>query len=149
MKSDFLIAITQLCAEKNLSKEVVLDALEVALVSAYKRNFGQNQVISVKLDQNTGEVRVFTHKTVVAEPEDDKIELTVAEARRTKPDAVEGDVLEFETTPGDFGRIAAQTAKQVVLQRLREAEREVVFEEYIDKEGDIISGIIQRIEPKQ
>ena len=149
MKNDFLIAITQLCAEKNLSKEVVFGAIEAALISAYRRNFGQNQNISVKISPGTGEVKVFTSRTVVADITDRNIEMTLAEARRVKPDAQLGDTVDVESTTQDFGRIAAQTAKQVVLQRLREAEREAVFGAFIDKEGDIISGIIQRMEPRR
>jgi len=149
MKNDFLIAIKQLCAEKNLPEGVVLEAIEAALNSAYKRDAGANQNVNVKFVRATGEVKVFVQKTVVETVSDPHTEITLAEARRWKPDAALGDVIEIESTPHDFGRIAAQTAKQVVLQRLREAEREVVFEEFIDKEGDIVSGIVQRIEPKQ
>ncbi|MDO8673858.1 MAG: transcription termination factor NusA [Dehalococcoidia bacterium] len=150
MKNELLIAITQLCAEKNLPKEIILDALEAALVSAYKRNFGGTQNITVKLLPNSGEAKIFAQKTVVEIVEDQRLEITLDEARKISSSAQIGETVEVETPgPQDFGRIAAQTAKQVVLQRLREAEREAVYEEFIDKEGDIISGVIQRIEPKQ
>jgi N utilization substance protein A len=146
MKSEFITAISQLAAEKNLPKDVVFEAVEVALASAYKKdNLAQSNVV-VKINPEDGTMRVFTTKNVVEEVEDDKIEMTVDEARRVKYDAKLGDVLEFEATPANAGRIAAQTAKQVVLQRLREAEREVVYEEYSGKEGDIISGVVQRLE---
>ena len=146
MKNEFITAITQLAAEKNLSKEVVFDAVEVALASAYKKdNLAQSNVF-VKINPEDGSMRVYTTKAVVEEVEDDKIEMTVAEARAIRADASVGDVLEFEATPANAGRIAAQTAKQVVLQRLREAEREVVYEEYAGKEGDIVSGVVQRLE---
>lgn len=151
-KNDFIIAVTQLSAEKNLPKEVVLEAVEAALASAFKRevNGGGSPNISVKINPNTGDFNVYTLKSVVAEPEDPKAELTLEEARQFNPAAQLGDVLRFETpVPSNAGRIAAQTAKQVVMQRLREAEREVVFAEFAGKEGDIVSGIIQRIEPKQ
>lgn len=150
MKNDFLIAITQLCAEKNLSKEVVIDALEVALASAYKRNFGSNQEVVVRMQPATGEFKVFIQRRVVDVVEDPKLEISVDEARRElgRPPEL-GEIVEHDGTPSDFGRIAAQTARQVVLQRLRDAEREVVFEEYIDKSGDIVSGIVQRLEPRQ
>jgi N utilization substance protein A len=148
MKSDFLMAITQLAAEKNLPREMVLEAVESALASAYKKDNTAVSNVVVRIDRETGAVRVFNQKTVATEVTDPRIELTVEEARKTKPDAVVGDIVEFETRPTDGGRIAAQTAKQVVLQRLREAERELVFEEYSGKESDIVSGIVQRFEGK-
>ncbi len=150
MKSDFLIAITHLAAERNLPKEVVLSALEAALVSAYKKdNLATSQNITVRILPNSGEVKVLTQKTVVEEPTDTRKELTLAEAQEIKQDAVLGDTIEVEITPQYAGRIAAQTAKQVVMQRLREAERELVYEEYSDKEGDAVNGVIHRTEPKQ
>ncbi|HYM16755.1 MAG TPA: transcription termination factor NusA [Dehalococcoidia bacterium] len=146
MKNDFITAISQLAAEKNLPKGVVFEAVEVALASAYKKdNLAQSNVV-VKINPEDGTMLVFTTKTVVETVEDDKIEMTLDEARQVRFDAKIGDVLEFEATPANAGRIAAQTAKQVVLQRLREAEREVVYEEYSGKEGDIISGVVQRLE---
>lgn len=150
MKNDFLIAITQLSAEKNLPKEVVLEAVEAALASAFKKEVpGGGPNISVKVNPTTGEVLVYTLMSVVVEVEDAKSELTLEEARAFDPKAGIGDVVAVETTLRNTGRIAAQTAKQVVMQRLREAEREVVFAEFAGKEGDIVSGIIQRIEPRQ
>jgi N utilization substance protein A len=150
MKSDFLIAITQLSAEKNLPKEVVLRAVEVALVSAYKKdNFVANQNISVKIDPTTGRVKVWAEKTVVELPSDIRHEISLDEARSVKSDAQIGDIVEVEATPHNAGRIAAQTAKQVILQRLHEAEHSAIFEEYADKEGDIVTGLVQRIEPRQ
>jgi len=146
MKSEFVTAIAQLAAEKNLPREVVFEAVEVALASAYKKdNLAQSNVV-VKINTDDGSMRVFTTRTVVEELVDDKIEMSLDEARRMRPDASIGDVFEFEATPANAGRIAAQTAKQVVLQRLREAEREVVYEEYSGKEGDIVSGVVQRLE---
>lgn len=150
MKNEFLIAITQLSAEKNLPKEVVFQAVEAALLSAYrKENLGANQNISVKIQPSTGEVKVFAQKRVVESAEDTRTEISLVEARKIKPGAELEDTLDVELAPLSSGRIAAQTAKQVVLQRLREAEREVVFEEFADREGDILSGIVQRVEPKQ
>ena len=150
MKSDFLIAITQLSAEKNLPKEVVIEAIEAALVSAYrKNNFTANQNISVKINPTTGGVKVWAEKTVVELPSDSRSELSLDEARRIKADAQIDDVIEVEATPRNAGRIAAQTAKQVIMQRLHEAEHSAIFEEYANKEGDIITGIVQRIESRQ
>jgi len=149
MKSDFLIAITQIAAEKNLPKEVVLQAVETALISAYKKDSEVTGNIVVRIDRNNGNVQVFAQKAVVEEVEDERVDISVKEARRIRPDAQLGDILEFEITPANSGRIAAQTAKQVVLQRLREAEREMVYEEYSNREGDIVSGVIQRVDARQ
>jgi len=148
MKSDFLMAITQLSAEKNLPQEMVLEAVESALASAYKRDNLAASNLVVRIDRETGAVRVFNQKTVAEEVADPRVEMSLEEARSLKPGASIGDIIDIETRPHDGGRIAAQTAKQVVLQRLREAEREVVFEEYSGKEGDIVSGVVQRFEGK-
>ena len=150
MKSDFLIAVTQLAAERNLPREIVYAAIEAALISAYKKdNLAAGQDISVKLSPSDGEIRVYTRKTVVEKVEDELTELSVKEARRHQADAKLDDVIELETDDYNAGRIAAQTAKQVVMQRLREAERELVYEEYIEREGDILNATVQRVEPKQ
>ncbi len=148
LKNDFLTAITQLSAEKNLPKEVVFEAVEAALASAYKKDALANANLVVKIDGGTGGVRVFAQKEVVEEVEDDKTQITLDEARQHSATTYMGDFVNVEVTPQNAGRIAAQTAKQVVLQRLREAEREVVFEEYSGKEGDIISGVVHRLEAR-
>jgi N utilization substance protein A len=150
MKSDFLIAVTQLAAERNLPREVVISAIEAALVSVYKKDsIAAGQDLSVKILPNSGEVRVAVIKTVADEVEDSKLEMTPKEAQEYKKGAVVGDVVEIETTAQFAGRIAAQTAKQVVMQRLREAERELVYEEFADREGDIVSVVVQRTDPRQ
>ena len=150
MKSEFMLAITQLSAEKNLPKEVVLAAVETALVSAYRKdNFAPNQDISVKIDPTTGRVKVWVEKTVVEQPSDLRREISLTEASKLKPDAQLDEAIMVEATPRNAGRIAAQTAKQVILQRLHEAEHSAIFEEYSDKEGDIVTGLVQRIEPRQ
>ncbi len=149
-KSEFMLAITQLAAEKNLSREIVLDVVEAALVSAFRKNsFAANQEISVKLNPDTGEVTVFAKKTVVETVTDPGHELSLDEAKEINQHAELDEELMVEATPKNAGRIAAQTAKQVVLQRLREAERELVFEEFSDRESEIVTGIVQRIEPRQ
>ncbi len=150
MKSDFVAAINQVSSEKGVSKEVVIQAIEAALVSAYKRNFGSaaNQNVVVRLNRQSGDVRVFVQRQVVEEVRDPRTEISLEEARAENPNARLDDIVEEEVTPQNFGRIAAQTAKQVVLQRLREAERELVYEEFTDREGDIVTGIVQRIEPR-
>jgi len=150
MKSDFVVALTQLAAERNLPKEVILRTLEAALVPVFKKtSFAPDQEISVKILPQTGEVKVYAKKTVVRRTTDPRQEMTLAQARKVRPNAQVGDVLEVEGTPHDAGRIAAQTAKQVILQRLREAERDAIFSEYADKEGDVVSGVVHLIEPKQ
>ncbi len=150
MKSDFLLAITQLSAEKNLPKEVVIGAVEAALVSAYrKEHFLPNQNISVKISPTTGRVEVWAEKTVVESVSDDRKDVTLYQAKKVNPEAKLGDVLMIESTPANAGRIAAQTAKQVILQRLHEAEHSAIFEEYVGKANDIITGVVQRTEPKQ
>lgn len=150
MKSDFLIAITQLSAEKNLPREVVLEAVEAALVSAYRKDsFAATQTIKVRINPNTGAVTVWADKEVVENPTDTRRQVSLAEANRTQPDSQLGDTIMVEATPRNAGRIAAQTAKQVILQRLHEAEHSAIFEEYANKEGDILIGVVQRIEPKQ
>jgi len=150
MKSDFLIAITQLSAEKNLPKETVIGAVEAALVSAYRKDsFAANQNIRVKINPNTGGVKVWAEKTIVEVPSDGRHEISLDEARQIKSDVQIGDTVEVEATPRNAGRIAAQTAKQVILQRLHEAEHSAIFEEYAGKEGDTVTGVVQRIESRQ
>jgi len=150
MKSEFLLAITQLSAEKNLPREVVLSAVELALASAYRRdNFGASQNVEVKIDPNTGKVEVWAEKVAVESPVDTRREISLAEARRIDPNVeLEGTVM-VEATPHNAGRIAAQTAKQVILQRLHDAEHSAIFEEYEGKEGELMSGVVQRIESRQ
>ncbi len=148
MKSEFMIAITQLAAEKNLPQEVVLQAMEAALVSAYKKDVAMSGDLGVRIDRETGDHHVYQQHTVVQEIEEEASEITIQDARKRKPDAQIGDVLRDEIHPGAAGRIAAQTAKQVVLQKLREAEREMVYEEFSSRASDIVSGVIQRLEPK-
>jgi len=150
MKSGFLLAITQLSAEKKLPKEVVIAAVESALVSAYKKdNFAANQNIAVNVNPTTGKIEVWVEKAVVELPLDGRLEIQLDEARRVKPDVQIGEAVMVEATPHNAGRIAAQTAKQVILQRLHEAEHSAIFEEYADKEGNIVTGLVQRIEPRQ
>jgi len=150
MKSDFLVALTQLAAERNLPRDIVLSAIEAALASAYRKDsIATGQDISVKLDPGSGEVTVTILKTVVEVVEDDVIEISRGAAQAIKPGVQVGEVIATESMPHSAGRIAAQTAKQVVMQRLREAEREIVFEEYTDKVGEVFSVTVQRVEPRQ
>ena len=150
MKSDFMIALTQLAAERNLPKETILRTVESALVSAFKKeNFAEEQSVSVRIIPQTGEVKVYAQKVVVEEVSDHRQEISLKEARKQSKGIRLGQLVEVESTPKNAGRIAAQTAKQVVLQRLREAERDAVYGEFADKEGELVSGVIQRIEPRE
>src|SRR4051794_15219132 len=174
MKTEFVSAITQLCNEKGVPRGVVMEAIEAALVSAYKRNFDKpNQDLSAKIDESTGEVHVFLHRKVTSiqpeepaepvepvevlestmglgvpvEPAEPVYEtITVEEAQKIDRNLGEGDSLTVDVTPQQFGRIAAQTAKQVVMQKLREAERKMVYDEFQEREGEIVHGIVQRLE---
>jgi len=148
MKTEFMVAITQLSAEKNLPREVVLSAVESALISAYRKDsFSPNQDIAVKINPNTGGVRVYVKKTVAEAISDPVNEITLAEAQKIDKNARIGDILSIEATPPNAGRIAAQTARQVILQRLHEAEHHAIYEEFTCRGGDVISGTIQRITP--
>jgi len=150
MKSDFILAITQLSAEKNLPKDVVIAAVEAALASAYRKDsFNPSQNVSVKISQTTGKVQVWAEKAVVEKVSDPRAEVSLADARRIKSDAEIGQMVLVEVTPANAGRIAAQTAKQVILQRLHEAEHSAIIEEFAGREGNIVSGLVQRIEPRQ
>jgi len=146
MKNDFVIAINQVCSERQLSKEVVLEAVEAALISAYKRNFGSAQSIIARIDPESGEAQVYAEKEVVEEVRDQNSEILLAEAQEIDPNAEVGQTILIESTPRDFGRIAAQTAKQVILQRIREAEREALYTSYADREGELINGTVQSVD---
>ena len=146
MKSDFMLAINQLCAERKLSREVVMEAVEAALISAYKRNFGVVADIEVQIESSTGAARVFAVKEIVEAVEDSKAQITLEDAREVDPDAELGGTVLIESTPRDFGRIAAQTAKQVILQRIREAELDVLYSNYVDRTGEIATGTIQSVD---
>ncbi|KYD33282.1 hypothetical protein B4114_0892 [Geobacillus stearothermophilus] len=148
MNTQLLEALVDLMREKGISKEVIMEAIEAALVSAYKRNFGQAQNVRVDLNMETGTIRVLARKDVVEEVTDPRLEISLEEAQRINPNYQIGDVVELEVTPRDFGRIAAQTAKQVVTQRVREAERSIIYAEFVDREEDIMTGIVQRIDPR-
>jgi N utilization substance protein A len=150
MKTELRAAITQLSAERNLPKEVVLAALESALASAYKKDTSSpDQDILVKVDPNAGEINFYVQKVIVESVANPNREISIDEARKLRATAQVGDVINIECTPKNIGRIAAQAAKQVVLQRLREAEHRIIYEEFTDREGKIVAGIIQFIEPKR
>jgi len=148
MSSELLDALIILEKEKGISRNVLIDAIEAALVSAYKRNFNQAQNVRVDLNLDTGTMRVFARKEIVDEVFDSRLEISLEEAKNINPAYDLEDIVEMEVTPKDFGRIAAQTAKQVVTQRVREAERGIIYSEFVDREDDIMTGIVQRQDPR-
>ena len=147
MNVDFINALEEIEREKGISKDIIFDALESALISSYKKNFGSSQNVIVEMDRETGEVEVFATKDVVDDDaiEDEFLQMPLMEAKELNPNYEVGDVVKLEITPKNFGRIAAQTAKQVVIQRIKDAERDVIFDEFINRENEIITGQIQRI----
>ncbi|RHW36403.1 transcription termination/antitermination protein NusA [Neobacillus notoginsengisoli] len=148
MSSELLDALTILERDKGISRDVLIEAIEAALISAYRRNFNQAQNVRIDINTDNGLMRVFARKEVVDEVFDPRLEISIDEAREINPNYQVEDVVEMEVTPKDFGRIAAQTAKQVVTQRVREAERGIIYSEFIDREEDIMTGIVQRIDSK-
>lgn len=148
MSAELLFALNQLEKEKGIDKEILIDAIEQALISAYKRNFGSAQNVEVNIERATGEIRVYALKTIVEEVIDTATEMSLEQAKRFGADFEIGDMVEVEVTPRKFGRIAAQTAKQVVMQRIREAERGLIFDEFSNREEDIVNGVVSRFDRK-
>jgi len=148
VNAEFIEALKELEKEKNIAIDILLEAIEAALISAYKKNFGSSQNVRVEINRNTGEIHVYNRRNIVEEVEDPRLEVSLSEARKIRPNFEIDDVLETEVTPKTFGRIAAQTAKQVVVQRIREAERTNIYDEFINRESDIVTGIVQRHEMK-
>lgn len=148
MNKELLNAIAFLSKNKGVSPDVICDSLEAALITAYKKEPNANPTAEVSLNRETGDYSIVAAKTVVDEVENENTEITLAEARALNPDYETGDVINVNVTPDNFGRIAAQAAKQVMTQRLREAERGIVYDEFSGRTDDIITGIINRIENK-
>ncbi len=150
MKTEFALAFNEITERFGLPKETVMEALEAAMISAYRRsvNASSAQLIEVKILAETGEVEVYAEKEVVDDVQNPLTEVALDEARKVEPEAEPGDMVLVDSTPEDFGRVAAQTAKQVILQRLREAEREAQYEEYVEREGDMVHGTVHSITPQ-
>jgi N utilization substance protein A len=147
MQNQFVTAIEQIAEEKNLPKEVIFETVEHAIAAAYRKDYGdKDQEVRAQMDAQTGEIRVFVTKEVVEEVENPHLQLTPEQAQVYRKNAKVGETIEYEDKPEGFGRVAAQTAKQVIIQRIREAEREIVFTEYKDKEDTVINGTVQRVE---
>ncbi len=146
INKDFFQALYDLETQKGINKQFFLDALEAALTSAYKKNFGEAKSATVKLNPDKNSIKVYSYKTVVEEVLDPDKEISLAEAKSIKKSYKIGDIIQQEETPKNFGRIAAQTAKQVVMQRLREAEREKVMNEVCGKQDELLTAIVRRVE---
>lgn len=150
MQSQFIAAINQLCDEKNLPREVVIDTIKAALRAAYRKDYGnRDQNVDVDMDEKSGTITVFLLKNVVAKVENPDQELTVAEAKKIKTDPQVGDVIKIDVTPVGYGRIAAQSAKQVIIQRLQEAERELMYQTFKDRENELLNALVHRVERNQ
>jgi len=147
-KAEFIEALNIIEKEKGIDKEIIFEAIETSLVTACKKNFGTSQNIVVDMNRETGEIKVFAQKEIVADVEDPMLQISLEDAIFINPSYKVGDIYNEEVTPKDFGRISAQTAKQVVVQKFREAEREILYNQYITKEKDIVTGIVQRKEKK-
>lgn len=146
MSTEFLSALAALEKEKGIDKSILIDAIENALVSAYKKNYGTVQDVRVEVDPLSGMFKVYAKKTVVETVEDDTEEISLKDAHKINIAYEPGDIIEQEVTPGSFGRIAAQTAKQVVVHRLREAERGVIYDKFIEREGEVMNASIHRVD---
>jgi len=151
MKNEFLLAFNEVLEEKGLPKNIVLEALEAAMVAAYRRavNASQAQLVEAKIDPETGVVTVFAEKEVVDDVQDERTEVALEQARTIDPNAELGGMVVVESTPSNFGRVAAQTARQVIQQRIREAERDSQMKYYAKQVGDIVSGVVQAVTPQQ
>lgn len=145
MNGDFIDALHEIEKEKGISKDIIFDALESALISSYKKNFGASQTVEVEMNRQTGKIKVFSTKEVVNIITDENLQISLSNAKEIDEKYQIGDIAKLETTPKDFGRIAAQTAKQVVIQRIKDAERDVIYDEFISRENEVITGSIQRI----
>jgi len=148
MKSDFYTAIAQIAAERGIPREAVLSSVEHALKTVYKKMANSEEEVSVDIESGTGTMRVFVHKHVVIEIEDEVNDMLLADAKLIDAELQVGDIAKLERTPENFGRIAAQTAKQVVLQKIRDYERETVFDEFEEKQGEVLNGIVQRADAR-
>ncbi|MCI8699913.1 MAG: transcription termination/antitermination protein NusA [Clostridia bacterium] len=141
---ELILALDELEKEKGIKKEYLLESIETALVTAYKRNFDALENVKVVMDKKTGATHVYAIKEVMQRANDDALEISLEEAKKINQELEIGDNVEVEIIPKDFGRIAAQTAKQVIVQKLREAERDILYTEFNDRKGEIVSGIIQK-----
>lgn len=147
MNTEFIQALNELVKDRGIDRDVLLETIEQALTSAYKKNFGSAQNVRVDMNRETGDIKVYSQRVVVDESDlyDNFLEIELSEARKINPNYELGDILEYEVTPKDFGRIAAQTAKQIVVQKIREAEREMTYNEFVEKQDELVTGEISRV----
>ncbi len=148
MNQEFITALSEIAEDKNISKDSLLETIEFALITAYKKNYDHAQNVSVNIDKETGEIKVYQQKQVVEEVEDVNLHISLDEAQKISGGYSLGDIVNIEVTPRTFGRIAAQTGKQVVVQRIKEAERDKVFNIYRDRENSLVTGLITRSEAR-
>ena len=141
---ELILALEDLEKEKGMNKDYILDSIETALVTAYKRNFDSLENVKVVMDRKTGATHIYSVRQIVKKVENPEIEISLKDAQKINPDLNLEDTVDIEIVPRNFGRIAAQTAKQVIIQKLREAEREIVYNEFNDRKGEIVSGIVQK-----
>jgi len=146
MNVEFIEALKDLEKERGIEMDVLIEAIEAALISAYKKHFGVADNVRVEVNRTNGDIHVFYRKDVVEEVEDDKRQISLADAQMYDPEFEIGDEFESEVTPRSFGRIAAQTAKHVVVQRIREAERNLVYDQYVTRKDDIVTATVLRVE---
>lgn len=144
MNGEFIEAVHEISKEKGIQEDVLFDALESALSSAYKKNFGSAQNVKISMNRETGDVHVYAEKSIVEQVEDNLLEISLDDAKKIDRNYNLGDIIDIEVTPRTFGRIAAQTAKQVVVQKIREAERGIIYDEFASKENDLINGTVLR-----
>ena len=144
--TELMMALEELEKDKGIKKEAILESIETALVTAYKINFDSEENVKVTMDGQTGEIHIYAVKDVVEEVENPNTQILLADAKNIDSKLLVGDKAEIELMPKNFGRIAAQTAKQVIVQRIREASRDVIFNEFTEKKGEIISGIVQKVD---
>jgi len=146
MSKALIAGINQVAIDKGLDREVIFEAIEAALISAYKRNYGSVANVSAEVDRTSGDMRVLTEREVVEDVMNERTEILLEDAKVVESESELGDVIKVESKPDDFGRIAAQTAKQVILQRIREAERDIVYENFVHRVGEVISAQVRSVD---
>ncbi len=146
MNQEFIRALEEIESEKGIPREIIFDALEKALIKSYGKNYDDRENVSVEIDRNTGKIKVFAVKKIVESVEDPILEINIDEAQKIRSNVEMDDEISIEVTPGDFGRIAAQTARNIVIQKIKDAERDIIYNEFIDREKEMITGTIQRID---
>ncbi|MGH2442539.1 MAG: transcription termination factor NusA [Chloroflexota bacterium] len=148
MKNDLVTAMRQLTTERELPMDVIIEAVQDALAATYQRQYGTDPDVRVHLDTETGEFHVYAEKRVVINVDDEETQISLKDAQAYEGQPGLNEMLEVEVTPPNFGRIAAQTAKQTILQRIQEAERDLIYDEFANREGEILNGVIERVEPR-